>query len=489
MFRKLIVVIVITFGLIWGSIIYVPIISASTVANFITAFNTGLSAGSNTSIAVKEYVLDPIARIVARQLLNNAISGIINKIQTGGRGGGPAFVQNWRNFQTEAQYRGEDVFRSILASTPLCNYASSDIKGVFGANRVIPSTGQNLRVNNFDPFTLRAACTMPANFNLTNYQNDFSGNGGWNAWSRMLEPQNNYYGLLFGSLDEAARQRNLEQSGDVYEATAGSGYTSIRDGCQDQLARTGVTGPSQPSQARCTFMGQVFTPGDLLGKSAAATIDQDLGWLTSSDEISEVIIAIGTALINRMVNLATSNPSNDYNSAPKADTSKSDGYLACINSCPAADNLTCQTNCASAWGYNVPQPSSTPPAPTSGGGGGGLCSDQGGSPNYAGILQTAQATVVTNNQGGIADLSTTEPSNGRTFLNFVAQEIEATTGLSATTNVLNGNGNLNPSGDLIGIWGSGDSTLERYDALIGDRIIRDAIWQNFTGDIPLNCAP
>ncbi len=192
---------------------------------------------------------------------------------------------------------------------------------------------------------------------MQNYQSDFSGNGGWGTWNRLLEPQNNYYGALFGSLDEANAQRGIEQSGDINEALAGSGYTSIRGACQDQLAGTGNTGPSQPSQARCAFMGKIFTPADLLGKATASTIDNDLGWLVSSDELSEVIIAIGAALTNRMANLAISNPSNDYKTAPEADTSNSSGYLACINSCPAGRDLSCQNNCAKAWGYNVPSAS------------------------------------------------------------------------------------------------------------------------------------
>lgn len=344
MFRKLVIIIVVI-GLVWSSVVYVPKANATAVWTFITSVNTAISAGANTAMTVKEYILDVIARTIARNLLNNAIAGIINTIQTSGRDGGPAFVQNWRNFQTDAQYRGENVFRSILASTPLCNYVSTGIKKVFGANQVVPLAGQNLRVNNFDPFPLRAACTMPSNFNLTDYQQDFAGNGGWNAWSRMLEPQNNYYGLLFGSLDETSRQRALEESGDILE-TQGHGYTSVRDSCA-----------GQGSDAKCVFLGKVFTPGDLLGKSAASTIDNDLGWLVSSDELSEVIIAVVSAITNRMINLATSNPSNDYKNAPKADTSSSDGYLACVNSCQAGRDVSCQTNCAKAWGYNPPEAS------------------------------------------------------------------------------------------------------------------------------------
>lgn len=351
MLRK-IIIIVVTIGLAWSPFAYIQKANAfsSDVWGWIVATSTSIQASSGVSLNIKEYVLDTIARAVSRSLLNVAISGIINKIQTGGRDGGPAFVQNWRNFQTDAQYRGENVFRSVLAETNLCDYFGKDIKNLFGANQKVNSLGQNLRVGNFDPFALRANCTLPSNFNMTNYQKDFAGNGGWSAWTRMLEPQNNYYGTLFGSLDEAAKQRTLEQSGDINEALAGSGYTSIRD---KNCAGTGAG-------AKCVFMGKIFTPGDLLGKSAANTIDSDLGWLVSSDELSEVIIAIGSAITNRLINLATSNTDNDYKNAPKVDD-KTKGYLACINACPKADDLTCQTNCAKAWGYNVPQASTPPP--------------------------------------------------------------------------------------------------------------------------------
>ena len=360
MAKKIILVIVIM-GLACGSVIYIPKAnSAAVVTDPINAGINAVTAGSATSLTVKEYVLDTIARAIARALLSAATSGMIKKIQGGGRDGGPAFVQNWRNYQTDSQYRGENVFRSILAGTRLCNYFSGDVKNLFGANQKVPSAGQNLRVDNFDPFALRANCTLPSNFNMANYQNDFAGNGGWEAWSRLMEPQNNYYGALFGSLDEADKQRGLEESGDLNEALAGSGYTSIRD---KNCAGTGAG-------AKCAFLGKVFTPGDLLGKSAASTIDNDLGWLVSSDEIGEILIDLTTAITSRMINLATSDSSKDYESAPKAD-SRTNGYLSCINSCPASDNLACQTNCADAWGYRPPQSNYTPPSDSGNGDGNG----------------------------------------------------------------------------------------------------------------------
>jgi len=256
--------------------------------------------------ATKEFGLDLAGRAIASTLIRALSNKLIQKIQTGGEGGRPSFVQNWRNFLTDSQYRGEDVFRTILYSTSVCSYLDKDIKGLFGANSKSNSTGQNLRVDSFDPFSLRANCTLPSSFNMASYQQDFSGNGGWQAWDRLLEPQNNYYGLLFQSLDEAARQRDIEAQAGQSEAQAGSGYTSIRGNCQDELTGTGQEGPNVPSRARCTFMGKVFTPADLLGKTAATAIDKDMEGIINSDELAETLIAIGNAVIGRLANLAGS---------------------------------------------------------------------------------------------------------------------------------------------------------------------------------------
>lgn len=346
-------------------IIFIIISLLSAPTPIVMASDFGGSWAQAKAYITKEFILDTAARKIARSLLNNLVSGLIDKIQTGGRDGGPAFVQNWRNFQTDAQYRGENVFRSILASTTVCNYLEKDIKGLFNANQKISATGQNLRVDNFDPFTLRANCTLPSGFSMTNYQQDFSGNGGWDTFNQLLEPQNNYYGLLFQSLDEANRQRTLEESGDMNEALAGSGFTSLRDTC----AGKGVG-------AKCTFLGKTLTPGQILGETAAKTIQADMEWLISADELSEVIIGVLTASINRLGNLALSKTSTDYASAPKITDPVEENYYACTNRCNAMEPdspeyQSCHLQCSEDTGAPIPNPVPTeetsPTSPEPGG--------------------------------------------------------------------------------------------------------------------------
>ncbi len=278
------------------------ILSALIFPRAVRATDGGGAWAQATAYITKEYGLDTVARFVARKFFDIAVGQLRAKIQKGGRKNGPAFVEKWGNFQTNAQYRGEDVFRAILANTKTCKYLESDINQIFGVTSRfrIPLGGQNIRVGDLDPFTLRAKCTLPDNFSVEKYRQDFKGNGGWDAFLRLMQPQNNFYGLLLQSTDELEKQRALEISSDVQEAAAGGGYTALRSAC------TKIAGTT-----KCAFLGQIGTPADLVGKTAATLINKELEWLTNADELSEVFIAIVTTLTSRFNNLsiASSNPS------------------------------------------------------------------------------------------------------------------------------------------------------------------------------------
>ena len=79
----------------------------------------------------KEGIGDIIARCGAREILTAMGKNITNTARTSGRNGGVAWVRNWRNFQLEGQYRGEGIFRGILASSKPCDYFGNDLKNQF----------------------------------------------------------------------------------------------------------------------------------------------------------------------------------------------------------------------------------------------------------------------------------------------------------------------------------------------------------------------
>ena len=417
---------------------------AGLLTNYLTGLlkelvTTGLTVPvSEGSLRNKEGVLDVVARCAARQLFDRSITGMLNIVRTAGRDGSAAYVKDWRNFLTSAEYRGEDVFRAILSNTKLCDYIDKDIKGIFGVTKKIslPANFQ-ARTGNFDPYQLRANCTLPSSFSITNYKKDFAANGGWEAWNRLLEPQNNFYGALFASLDETARQRALESSADTNEGVSGDGYTSKRKACQ-------TTG----SGSRCTILGTILTPGSTLSGAVNASFQNELDWLASSDELNEVIATLVERFVNRLLDIGAPDAEQKYGSDPK-----------------------------------------TPRGGGGGGGGDGECADNGdGTPNYSGALINAINIVIDANAGGIADELNTE-ENGFIILSYVATALQQT-GYNATTNVKNGNDNPN-RGDLIAVWRSGDTTIERYDAITdsgaGNQPLRNVMGANFVGDIPLSC--
>lgn len=261
--------------------------------------------GFKGAYLTKESVKDLIARCTAREILVKMGKDITNVARTGGKDGGPAYVRNWRNYETDAQYRGEEIFRNIMASTRLCDYFANETKSIFGVQAKKNLGRTNTRVNSFDPYQLSAGCTMPSNFNLSNFKNDFEGNGGWDAFSRLMEPQNNFYGVLIKSLSEAQKQRDVESRADLNEAVGNGGYTSIRGkSAADSCLVKGANG-------RCIVYKDIKTPGSTIGGSVVEGIAAELQWVASSDELNEVMASAIQVLVNRLLDLSNPNE-GDY---------------------------------------------------------------------------------------------------------------------------------------------------------------------------------
>src|SRR3989344_5714133 len=279
--------------------------------------------GATASLVAKETIQDIIARCIGRQALSRMNLGILDIARTSGRDGGTTWIQNWRNLQLDSQYRGEGVFRGMLASTQLCNYFGNDLKQSFGATQKVNLSPIRTRADDFDSFQVRAGGTLPDNFNFNAYKNDFSGNGGWEAWSRLMEPQNNPYGSLFMALDEANKQRAIEESAATNEALAGKGFMGIRD-CLVQ----------KEGSSACAILGKIKTPGSTLGNQVSSIFDTNLKFYTTADAASLAIAIFTGLMVDKLFDLGGTDTVSNSGAKIDFDSSYKNEF------CSADDNMS-----------------------------------------------------------------------------------------------------------------------------------------------------
>ncbi len=412
----------------------------------------GSQDSGNAQDFTKAYVTDVIARCAARTILSVMVGNIYKVMRTSGRDGGVTFIRNWSNFQLAAQYRGENIFRAELSTAQLCDYLSDGIKRSFGVDpkKKTPITKQSTRIDSLQPFSLEAKCTMPAGFSLENYQQDFAGNGGWDAYARMLEPQNNAWGLSAISRNEISKQRALAVSADNNQAVAGSGYlgTSGR-GKSDSCA------VKSPSGADCIVYNDIKTTGSYIAANIAAGINAELAWITSAQGLGSIVANLTEVLLNRLL-----------------DEGGPDEGL------PRTADETGGVDLGSVG------PSVTPDAP-----GGGTCADPGNTTaNYAAQLNTAESTVLNNNPTLANSLN--DIPNSTEFVSAVALQLKSS-GMEASSSVKSGN-DVTHTENYVAVWQSQDIAIERYEAVNhagdGDMTIKNAAQAEYSGDIPLTCA-
>lgn len=252
------------------------------------------AAGAIVYVA-KEFGLDIVARLIASNLLGNTSKKTVELIKTKGRDGGASLVRDWRSFIVRSDQRGENVFRSqidyVTTTNKVCPGSRSALNQIFGGKNVpgidIGQLGNSLRANNLDLFQTRVKCTVP-DIVWNDFQQDFQRGGGWETWSRLVEPQNNRYGLLAISVDELNTQRSVERKADEGETRA-SGFLPKRGPCQ-----------GQGENRQCVLFGKIVTPKQILEKAGVKTVDSSWDWLTSSDEISEIIVIVVNSAFARL---------------------------------------------------------------------------------------------------------------------------------------------------------------------------------------------
>lgn len=260
---------------------------ANTVQNTVSATANTTSASSNYMLQIKEYILDNVAYMLAKMVLRELTSSIVNWINSGFEGN-PAFVSNPAEFFKNVgdQLLGEMIIgQENLAF--LCSPFSIDLRLQLAFK--------------YRPFQKRISCTLTDVIsNVTGASingftaGDFS-QGGWPAFVSMTtEPQNNLYGAYVqADFELSARIADMKKLKSD-ELNQGRGFLSWKKCKTEPSTDPNFVGPPQQT---C----EVQTPGSVIAGVLDANNAGPLQELHLADEINEIVNALFAQMVKQVL--------------------------------------------------------------------------------------------------------------------------------------------------------------------------------------------
>ncbi len=340
---KKIISVVFLIVIVFSSIIFafpnkaraIPVVDAGNIfQSTITAINTTASSFSSYSTEYKEYVLDPIASGLAKVIIRQITSSVVNWINSGFEGS-PSFITNPGSFFLDVadQITGDFLAKVGGPLTALCSPFSIDIR-IALAFRYHPNVNK------------RYACTLGTI--IKNSKNAIEGaningftagdfrQGGWPAFiSLTTEPQNNIYGAYLTAESELsirvanaqAQQKDelnqgrgflswkkCKQVGDTTLQTSDTAYIDHEMGDNSDPNRTESNAPIEhvnQTKEKC----EIQTPGSVIQGALEANVNGPLHELQLADELNEIVNALFAQLVTQILSkglggVSGSNPSD-----------------------------------------------------------------------------------------------------------------------------------------------------------------------------------
>lgn len=231
----------------------------------------------DSTLNLKEFTLDGIAWAIAKQVVSNMVSSLVDWINSGFQGS-PAFVQDLGGFLLQA---ADEAFATFIKDGSfICSPFRLDVQIA-----VAVKYDQSRRN---DPPT----CTISGIFN--NFEAFIDGEfseGGWNDWFKVTSRPNVYteYGSIL-SAEATARARVINAKGEELNILDfGNGFLS------GKLCETAEGTDGTVEECFITKPGRVIA--DSLNKALGAGQDA----LVTADEISEIIAALLGQLANAAI--------------------------------------------------------------------------------------------------------------------------------------------------------------------------------------------
>ena len=226
------------------------------VQNTVTAVESTFSAFTNYSLQYKEYILDGIAFMIAKQILRQLTASVVNWINSGFQGN-PSFLTDPAGFFQDV---GDKVIGSFIAQNGdlqfLCSPFSIDLRIALALHYGSPAQD-------------KYACTLSSviknvtragkNASINGFTaGDFS-QGGWPTFVSMTsEPQNNIYGAFVQADSDISLKigdRTVEKKDQLNQ---GHGFLSWETCTTPKPGDKGYVGPYKNVAGANTIGGTKF---------------------------------------------------------------------------------------------------------------------------------------------------------------------------------------------------------------------------------------
>ncbi len=273
-----------------------------------------VNAGSY-ALVVKEFALDLVARLLAQKVLAMVEGKLLDQVLKGNaKGDGPAWITNWTGFRNDARRQGLSKWqetvniaaygseegdyygKKIQYEPSWCEYLREGLAPLFGAKKATGmeavDSAPKLR-NPTGEYTIMQTtqCTLPKkivvngiekDFSVDEFRKDFAGNGGWETFGSLMQPENNYFNILSRTIQKKNDFADIAEQSKINEGVAGAGFEcTTLDGGHEQCA----------------------TPGKVLAETTQSLITKNLDWITNTDELSELVASLMGVMTGRLSDL------------------------------------------------------------------------------------------------------------------------------------------------------------------------------------------
>ncbi len=294
------------------------------VQSILSVIGTYASEALSYSDNYKEYVLDPLVSMVAKQMLRAMTGSIVNWINSGFQGS-PSFMQNPGSFFLDVadQITGEWLATKGGALVNLCSPFSLDIRLALSIKfHTNPGAKYACTLGTIIKNAKNAKVNVSTNLSVTTEENAFMGGdfskGGWPAFAALtIEPQNNIYGAYLNAESDLSYQVSTEKDRRQNEINSGHGFMSWRDPkCLNDIQKYNNNLPvssnedeaianyndgSLKAQRKDPNSCPIKTPGATISAALDVQLGSPTRQLELADEIGEIMNALFSQLATQVL--------------------------------------------------------------------------------------------------------------------------------------------------------------------------------------------